>query len=185
LLRAFLLFSPTYSLFTALCVLTSFYFEGKLLYLRIAKFYLNIILMKKILLSLAVIATGFAAQSQVICAGISPTPIVGNYDFTWADPAGGDWASPDFLIPGVFVKDTLMFVDTGEPGLNAQGNPIAQEACIPLINDLTGKIAVVYRNTCWFSSKVYYAEQAGALAVIVINREAGVIGMLGNTDPLN
>ena len=55
--------------------------------------------MKKILLSLAVIAVGFSAQSQVIVAGQSPVSIVGNYDFTWADPAGGDWACPDFLIP--------------------------------------------------------------------------------------
>lgn len=140
------------------------------------------ILMKKILLSLAVVATGFAAQSQVICAGISPTPIVGNYDFTWADPAGGDWTTPDFLIAGTFVEDTLMFVDTGEPGLNAQGNPIAQEACIPLINDLTGKIAVLYRNTCEFGTKALNAQNAGAVGVIIINREPLVIEMGGGGD---
>ena len=138
--------------------------------------------MKKILLSLAVVATGFAAQSQVICAGISPTPIVGNYDFTWADPAGGDWTTPDFLIAGTFVEDTLMFVDTGEPGLNAQGNPIAQEACIPLINDLTGKIAVLYRNTCEFGTKALNAQNAGAVGVIIINREPLVIEMGGGGD---
>ena len=67
--------------------------------------------MKKILLSLAVIATGFAAQSQVITAGVSPAAIQGNYDFTWADPAGGDWTTPDFLIPGTFVEDTLAIVN--------------------------------------------------------------------------
>lgn len=141
--------------------------------------------MKKILLSLAVIATGFSAQSQVICAGISPTPIVGNYDFTWADPAGGDWASPNFLVPGTFVQDTLMFVDTGEPGTNPQGNPIAQEACIPLVNDLTGKIAVLYRNTCEFGTKAINAQNAGAVAVLMINRDPEAIGMAGGVDGIN
>ena len=138
--------------------------------------------MKKILLSLAVIAVGFSAQSQVIVAGQSPVSIVGNYDFTWADPAGGDWACPDFLIPGTFVKDTLMFVDTGEPGLNPQGNPIAQESCIPLINDLTGKIAVLYRNTCEFGAKAINAQNAGAVGVIIINRDPEVIEMGGGAD---
>ena len=100
--------------------------------------------MKKILLSLAVIATGFSAQSQVICAGISPASIAGNYDFTWADPAGGDWTTPDFLIAGTFVEDTLAIVDDGSTGTNTQGNPVSAEGCFPLINgvDVSGKIAV-------------------------------------------
>ena len=138
--------------------------------------------MKKILLSLAVIATGFAAQSQVICAGITPASIAGNYAFTWADPAGGDWTTPDFLIPGTFVEDTLMFVDDGTPGTNPQGNPVAQEACFPLINDLTGKIAVLYRNTCEFGTKALNAQNAGAVGVLIINRDPEVIEMGGGAD---
>ena len=43
--------------------------------------------------------------------------------------------------------DTLMFVDDGTPGSNPQGNPVAAEGCNPLVNNLTGKIAVIYRNT--------------------------------------
>lgn len=140
--------------------------------------------MKKVLLSLAVIATGFAAQSQVICAGVSPAPIVGNYDFTWADPAGGDWTTPDFLIPGTFVEDTLAIVDDGTPGTNPQGNPIAAEGCFPLINgvDVAGKIAVIYRNTCEFGAKALNAQNAGAVGVIIINRDPEVIEMGGGAD---
>jgi hypothetical protein len=132
--------------------------------------------MKKLLLSIATIALTFWSGAQVICAGISPMPIQGNYTFTWADPAGG-WGTPDFLIPGTFVQDTLMMVDDGSPGLNAQGNPISAEGCNPLINDLTGKIAVIYRNTCEFGAKALNAQNAGAVAVIIINREPGVIAM--------
>ena len=140
--------------------------------------------MKKILLSLAVIATGFAAQSQVICAGISPVSIVGNYDFTWADPAGGDWTTPDFLIPGTFVEDTLAIVDDGTTGTNPQGNPVSAEGCFPLINgvDVTGKIAVLYRNTCEFGTKALNAQNAGAVGVLIINRDPEVIEMGGGAD---
>ncbi len=138
--------------------------------------------MRKLLLSISLIATGFWAQSQVICAGVSPANIAGNYGFTWADPAGGDWACPDFLIPGVFVQDTLMLVEDGTPGLNPQGNPISQEGCNPLINDLTGKIAVIYRNTCEFGAKALNAQNAGAVGVIIINREDALVNMGGGVD---
>jgi hypothetical protein len=78
-----------------------------------------------------------------------------------------------------------MLVEDGMLGVNPQGIDSTHEGCNPLINDLTGKIAVVYRNTCYFSAKVYYAEQSGALAVVVVNREDALIGMQANTDPVN
>ncbi len=137
--------------------------------------------MKNLLLSLVVVATGFWANSQVICAGISPANIVGNYVFEWADPAGGDWTTPDFLTQGVFVQDTLMIVDDGTAGVNPEGNPMSAEACSPLINDLTGKIAVIYRNTCEFGEKALNAQTAGAVGVIIINRDNEAVGMGGGT----
>ena len=44
-------------------------------------------------------------------------------------------------------------------------------ACGPLTNAsaLNGKIALIRRGTCGFSLKTYYAQQAGAKAVIIIN----------------
>jgi hypothetical protein len=103
--------------------------------------------MKKLLLTVSAIALSAATYAQVIVAGISPQSIVANYAHTWADPAGG-WGTPDFNIPGTFVQDTLMVVDDGSTGTNAQGNPISAQGCNPLINNLTGKIAVVFRNAC-------------------------------------
>ncbi|MFK7786859.1 MAG: PA domain-containing protein [Crocinitomicaceae bacterium] len=139
--------------------------------------------MKKILLSLAVVAAGFTAQSQVIFS-LENTASAGNYNFTWADPGGGDWATPDFLIPGTFVKDTCVIVDDGTPGTNPQGNPMSAEGCSPLINgiDVNGKIAVLYRNTCEFGLKALNAQNAGAVAVIIINRDPEVIEMGGGAD---
>lgn len=142
--------------------------------------------MKKILLFLTVLSSGFMANSQVVFSGVSPVSIQGNYDFAWADPAGGDWSCPDFLVPGTFVEDTLMIVDDGTPGLNLQGNPLSAEACNgPLINDLTGKIAVIYRNTCEFGYKALQAQDAGAVAAIIINREDEIVQMGGGVEGLN
>ena len=142
--------------------------------------------MKKILLLLTVLSSGFMANSQVVFSGVSPASIQGNYDFAWADPAGGDWSCPDFLVPGTFVEDTLMIVDDGTPGLNLQGNPLSAEACNgPLINDLTGKIAVIYRNTCEFVYKALQAQDAGAVAAIIINREDEIVQMGGGVEGLN
>ncbi|MDX2359546.1 MAG: T9SS type A sorting domain-containing protein [Crocinitomicaceae bacterium] len=139
--------------------------------------------MKKILLSLSILAMTFAAQSQVVVAGVSPASIQGNYDFgvqaddgwpsyTAGSTTGEFWGmNLDFSIPGTFILDTLMLIEDGTPGVNPQGVDSTYEGCASAINDLTGKIAVVYRNSCDFASKVYYAELAGALAVIIINRE--------------
>ena len=134
--------------------------------------------MKKLLLTVSAIALSAATYAQVIVAGISPQSIVANYAHTWADPGSG-WATPDFNIPGTYVQDTLMIVDDGSTGLNPQGNPISAEGCNPLINNLTGKIAVVFRNTCEFGAKALNAQNAGAVGVIVINRNPSEVIAMG------
>jgi hypothetical protein len=135
--------------------------------------------MKKLVLSLAIIGGAFIAKTQVICAVQSPANIAGwLYDFSWADPAGG-WGTPDFLIPGTFVEDTLILVNDGTPGNNpTYGNLLSEEGCSPSpANAYNGKICVIRRNTCEFSLKAFEAQQAGAVAVIIINREQGVSAM--------
>jgi hypothetical protein len=139
--------------------------------------------MKKLLLSLSLVASAYWSSAQVIVAGVSPTSIVANYPFTWAEP--GAWGTPDFNIPGTFVQDTLMIVEDGSTGTNDQGNPISQEGCNPLINDLTGKIAVIYRNTCEFGAKAFNAQEAGAVGVIIINRDPDVVPMGGGAQGAN
>jgi hypothetical protein len=134
--------------------------------------------MKKLLLTISAVVLTATTYAQVIVAGISPQSIVANYTHTWADPGSG-WGTPDFNIPGTYVQDTLMIVDDGTPGTNAQGNPISAEGCNPLINDLTGKIAVVFRNTCEFGMKALNAQNAGAVGVIVVNRNPGEVIAMG------
>lgn len=146
--------------------------------------------MKKILLSLAVIASGFTATSQIIVAGLTPGNIAGNYDFTWADPGGGDWACPDFNVAGTYITGELEMAEDGTAGTNPQGHPVSQEGCSALINntdgdpnnDMTGKIAVIYRNTCEFGLKAFNAQNAGAIGVIIVNRDPEAVGMGGGAD---
>lgn len=140
--------------------------------------------MKTILLSISIGLCYFGANAQAVFNVKSPLNIAGNYDFTWADPAGG-WGTPDFNIQGTFIEDTAMLVDDGSTGLNAQGNPISAEGCNPLINNLTGKIAVIYRNTCEFGAKALNAQNAGAVGVIIVNRESDVIAMGPGADGAN
>src|SRR5690606_20587622 len=47
------------------------------------------------------------------------------------------------------------------------------DACNPLTNDVTGKIALVDRGTCEFTEKVRNAEQAGAIGVLVVKNVEG------------
>lgn len=141
--------------------------------------------MKRILLLITILSTSFWASAQIIVSGVSPASIQGNYDFTWAEPAGGDWSTPDFTIPGTFVEAEVMLVDDGSTGTNPQGNPISAEGCLPLVNNLTGKIALVYRNTCEFGMKALNAQNAGAVGVIIINRDPEVVGMGGGAEGLN
>ncbi|MFN5415727.1 MAG: PA domain-containing protein [Flavobacteriia bacterium] len=140
--------------------------------------------MKKILFTLVIGLSCSFAKSQAVFNVTNPSSISGNYDFTWADPAGG-WSSPDFNVQGTFIEDTLMVADDGSPGLNAQGNPVSAEACNPLINNLTGKIAVIYRNNCEFGTKALNAQNAGAIGVIIINRDSDVIEMGPGADGVN
>ena len=150
--------------------------------------------MKKMLLVMAVSFFTLEAIAQVVVAGVSPASVQGNYDYGWqANEAGwpgetddGTWAlALDFNVDGTNVEGEIMLVEDGTPGTNLQGNPISQEGCATLTNDLTGKIAVIYRNTCNFSLKAYNAQMAGAIAVIIVNREDAGISMTAGPDGVN
>ena len=55
------------------------------------------------------------------------------------------------------------------------------KACSPLTNDdeVAGKVVLIKRGTCTFTTKVRYAQQAGALAVFVFNNEETGFPMMG------
>ncbi|HEY4751993.1 MAG TPA: S8 family serine peptidase, partial [Candidatus Limnocylindrales bacterium] len=74
-------------------------------------------------------------------------------------------ASGDFKAVSADVMATLAVVMSGgSMGL----------ACTSLpVGSLTGKIAVVSRGTCSFSTKIRFAQEAGAAVAVVVNNVAG------------
>jgi Zn-dependent metalloprotease len=85
-------------------------------------------------------------------------------------PAGiaGDYSSNQASF-GPTVDGLL----TGDVMAADDGSAKPTEACNPVVNDLSGKIAFVRRGTCNFTDKVKNAQDAGAIGVIVANHEDG------------
>ena len=96
--------------------------------------------------------------------------LVGSYEVIAAE-FGGEFTST--LITG----STVLMIDddtTGDPN----------DACDPLVNggSLAGKIAIARRGACAFTDKVISAQNAGAIAVIVINNQGAPI-VMGGANP--
>jgi len=110
--------------------------------------------MKKLILSFGLVLLTANSFSQVIFQVEAPAGIAGPYAIT--NPTWG----ADMTNPANSVLDTVMLA-------------IDSLGCTPLTNDLTGKIALVYRGTCNFSQKALAAQDAGAIACIVVNNIPG------------
>ena len=143
--------------------------------------------MKKLYSTLIISLLSSLSFAHVSFTVLEPASVAGGYEFT-SNGDGTNWGLANLLDPLDAVLDTCVLVDDGTPGINAQGIPLANEGCGTLLNDLTSKIAVVYRydgvssNVCWYGTKVLMAEQAGAIGVIMINRDDALIDVPGTTD---
>lgn len=107
------------------------------------------------------------AQFQVY----SPSSIAGNYTFQATSYFGGNPSNG-------YVTGELILVNDGTASPN--------EGCNTLLNatELNGNIAIVDRGNCNFTTKVLNAQNAGAVAVIVVNNVAGTIEMGGNNNSI-
>ncbi|MBL4755042.1 MAG: T9SS type A sorting domain-containing protein [Flavobacteriales bacterium] len=132
---------------------------------------------KLVLLSFCILLSYTFTNAQVSVYVVEPQSLSGSLDFTWADPGGG-WGTSDLNDPLNSVEDTIVLVDDGTTADSL--------GCNPLVNDLTGKIAVVYRGACQFGTKAFNAQNAGAVGVIIINNVAGgPVGMAPGSDGAN
>ncbi|PWL32966.1 MAG: hypothetical protein DCO96_01025 [Fluviicola sp. XM-24bin1] len=138
----------------------------------------------KTLFTLLMVCFGATAFGQVSFSILEPASIAGGYNFT-SNGDGTDWGLPNLLDPNDAILDTCVIAEDGTPGLNAQGIPLSYEACGPIVNNIAGKIAVCYRydgsssNVCWFAEKILNCQNAGAIGVIMINREDALIDVPG------
>ncbi|MAN59599.1 MAG: hypothetical protein CMC08_07165 [Flavobacteriaceae bacterium] len=99
-------------------------------------------------------------------------PLAGEYT---AVPA--TFGSP---LPETPITEDLVLVEDSDVGISTDPN----DACDPILNgvDLTGKIAVIRRGECEFGFKVLSAENAGAIAVIMVNNVASAPIAMGPGD---
>jgi hypothetical protein len=134
-------------------------------------------LTRSTLVFLLLLSQLFSTGQGLIFEVLSPSEISGPMPFGWAQPNDG-WGTPDFSFGGN-VQGELALANDGSPGLNAQGNPVSAHACNPLINDMSGKIAVVFRNDCEFGLKALNAQNAGAIGVVIVNNGLGVVDPSG------
>lgn len=149
--------------------------------------------MKRILLLFALmIASLGGANAQVVLNIMSPSSIQGGLAHTSNGDAAG-WGLADLLNPADAVLDTIVVMDDSTAGINAlvgtdpntgnayPGIPLKYEGCTLdttsawQSNRLAGKIVLIARGTCEFGLKVYLAEQAGARAVILYNRDNALL----------
>ena len=67
---------------------------------------------------------------------------------------------------------------TGSVVIVNDGSSTPTWGCKTLLNaNLSGKIALIDRGSCFFSDKIYFAQQKGAIACIVCNIEESIINM--------
>ena len=97
------------------------------------------------------------------------------------EPAGaaGDYETSGQADWGAIITDVPV---CGEIGFVDDGTNQPTYGCEPLVNDMTGKVALIDRGFCEFGTKALNAENAGAIGVIICNFEDQVPGMLAGAD---
>lgn len=106
--------------------------------------------------------------------------------FLWSPPNGdsgdrltitnGSLAGQYFGPSATFGSNLSLDIPLlGQLALVSDGDGDVYDYCEPLINpfNLNGKIAVIRRGSCEFGFKVLAAENAGAIAAIVVNNNTG------------
>ena len=91
----------------------------------------------------------------------SPSSIAGNYSF-----AEGSLSTNNALVKvGAITGDFVLYNDdaAGTTHLACAGAPV---------NNINGKIVVIDRLTCTFTVKILNAQNAGAIAVVMVNKDS-------------
>lgn len=102
-------------------------------------------------------------RSAVQLSVTAPPAVAGNYT------AGSAGFGPPFGSTG--LSGTLALAEDAVAPFD--------DGCTAITNDVAGKIAIIRRGTCEFSTKVENAQLAGAIAAIVQNNGGGIAITLG------
>jgi hypothetical protein len=94
-----------------------------------------------------------------------------------ATPPGSTYAS------GTAAFGPQSFDATGSVVLVNDGTSPVTDACQAITNNVAGKIALIDRGTCTFKQKAVYAQNAGAIGVILANNTTGAAPAMGDGSP--
>ncbi len=131
------------------------------------------------LLFLSVLGT-FSLMAQI--PNTSPIPVVFSVDATNGYQGVYDYSSmADF---GDTLTQTVSAPLDWAYATDSLGNQGDSLLCTPAFTDMTGKIALIRRGGCFFSTKIYNAQVAGAVGAIIVNHTynadgGGLVGMSG------
>lgn len=129
---------------------------------------------------------GYVDQSLPVCAGTTITHSASSDSYIQVNNNGN--ISTVAAVVTTNFGSALPANLTGNAAILADdATGVTYDACEPLVNslDLTGKIAIIQRGTCSFDVKCLNAQNAGAVAVIVINNQPAApisMGVSGNVD---
>jgi hypothetical protein len=113
-------------------------------------------------------STFLFSQGEVVLEVLTPAPVAGLYEFTYASPGSTGWDN----VPNLLVEAEAV---TGEVAIARDGTAADTLGCEPLVNgaEIDGKIAMIYRGACAFALKALHCYEAGAIGVLIINNFAG------------
>ncbi len=107
-------------------------------------------------------------QSSSTLTVNTPAGIAGSYVCGETNLGSGNLITAPFTSSVVLIND-----GTAAPTLG----------CSPTVNNVAGKVALIRRGSCTFVIKVKAAQDAGAIAVIIMNNVGGPPPGLGGNDP--
>jgi subtilisin family serine protease len=109
------------------------------------------------------------SAARALTAGATDTGMGTMTTFTLAQ-TDYDAVPGDFGIPASDLTAPVAILTSGTANAVSGYSEVCTAGDAALLGDLTGKIAILGRGTCDFSTKIRYVEIAGAVGAIVVDR---------------
>jgi hypothetical protein len=117
--------------------------------------------------------------NEVSLLSVNNSPLAGDYG-----ALDNNFTQGNVPVTTAITSDLVLVTDDNSGGTNSQD---INDGCGAITNAaaINGKIAVIRRGACAFTLKVKEAQNAGAVAVLIINNVAGNIIMGGGDASIN
>jgi hypothetical protein len=131
----------------------------------------------------SVVNTGGLVWSGPFTATAAPGLLDGEPRLTVSSPS---WVAGSYRVQTAQFGPPLTLVGvSGDLAVARDASDEPTLACGPLANggEIAGKIALIDRGSCLFTEKVKNAQNAGAVAVLIVNNLPQGLPPMGGSDP--